>query len=80
MNERSRVEVIWHDAHSIGQGEWCSSSDISEEPCVVTTIGWLLPGAKEDHVVIAQSITNEGDLDSVLCVPVGMVKSMKILC
>jgi hypothetical protein len=41
MTERSRVLVVWHDAHS--HTEWCDITDIGDEPYVVNTVGWLLP-------------------------------------
>lgn len=78
MIERTKVLVVWHDAHSEGDG-WCDVDDIDEEPCVVETIGWLLPDRKRDHVVVAQSITNSDQLDAMLCIPVGMIRSMRVV-
>jgi len=77
-SERPSVLVVWHDAHSESAG-WCQLSDIDDAPCVVHTVGLLLPNAKRDHVVIAQSRTSSDALDGVLCIPVGMVKSMVVL-
>lgn len=79
MSDLSMVLVVWHDAHAASSGDWCELNDIDDQPCVVHTVGWLLPGVKADHVVVAQSVTDDDSLDSVLCVPVGMVKSMSIL-
>lgn len=76
--DRTRVLVVWHDAHSLGD-DWCELSDISDEPCVVETIGWLLADKKAGHVVVVQSITGDDSLDSVLCIPVGMVQSVQVL-
>lgn len=76
--DRTKVVVVWHDAHSVGDG-WCELSDIGDEPCVVETVGWLLAERKEGHIVVAQSITSDDGLDSVLCIPVGMVKSVTAL-
>jgi hypothetical protein len=78
MNEKMRVEVIWHDAHTVAS-TWIEFSDIGEDPCEVTTLGWLLADAKPDHVVVAQSMTDDDSLDSVLCIPVGMVKKVRII-
>ncbi len=77
MTERSRVLVVWHDAHS--HTEWCDITDIGDEPYVVNTVGWLLPDAKPNHVVVAQSVSDDDSLDSVLSIPVGMVQSLTIL-
>lgn len=78
MIERTRVLVIWHDAHAVTD-EWCDLSDIDSEPCVVETVGFLLDNAKHGHVVVAQSITNDDGLDAVMCIPVGMVQSVQVL-
>jgi len=76
--ERTKVLVVWHDAHSLADG-WCELSDIGEEPCVVETVGWLLAERKKNHLVVAQSITSDDALDSVLSIPVGMVVSLTVL-
>jgi hypothetical protein len=76
--QRTKVLVVWHDAHSLSN-DWCELSDIDNEPCVVETIGWLLSNTKSDHVVVAQSITGDDSLDSILCIPVGMVQSVQVL-
>lgn len=77
----SIVCVTWHDAHTDTE-TWTPISDIDADPCVVRTVGFLLPNAKVDHVVVAQSFIDyaddERDVDSVLCIPVGMVKSMVV--
>jgi len=78
-NEHSRVLVVWHDAHAINEGGWCEETDIDDEPCVVESLGWLLADRKRGHVVLAQSITNDGNLDSVLAIPVGMVQKVVVL-
>ena len=76
----SAVRVVWHDAHSESGGGWISRDEIDREPCVVETVGWLVPDAKPEHLVIAQSrIAADDSLDSVLCVPVGMVRAVHLL-
>jgi len=77
MVERTKAIVVWHDAHA--EPSWVDLDDIDQEPLVVETCGWLLPEAKNGHVVIAQSITNEDGLDNVLCVPVNMVVSVRVI-
>lgn len=76
--ERTRVLVVWHDAHTVADG-WCELGDLDDEPCVVETLGFLLADRKAGHVVVAQSITGDDGLDSVLCIPVGMVQSVQVL-
>lgn len=76
--ERTRVLVVWHDAHTVSSG-WCELSDVDDEPCKVETLGWLLPNQKAGHVVVVQSITDDDGLDSVLCIPVGMVQSVSVI-
>lgn len=79
MVNRSKVLVVWHDAHS-GDDGWHTAGEIDSEPCVVESVGWLLPDAKAGHVVVVQSVlTHDESIDGVLCVPVGMVVSVQIL-
>ena len=72
------VEVIWHDAHA-DTTSWIDMSDIDSDPCVVTSIGILLPNAKPDHIVLAQSQNSFDQIDCVLSIPVGMVQSMRAI-
>jgi hypothetical protein len=72
------VLVIWHDAFAITD-TWIEVEDIDDEPCVTHSVGWLLPDAKKDHVVICQSTNSEDTIDSVLAIPVAMVKDTKLL-
>lgn len=67
-----RVEIDWHDAHAYSE-HWTSLDEIEEEPCLVRTVGWLLPDAKPGHIVVAQSLNSLDGIDCVLCIPVGMV-------
>lgn len=79
MVTRSMVLVVWHDAHSNVTG-WEEIDEIDNEPCVVETVGWLIPDAKRGHVVVAQSwIRDSETIDSVLSIPVGMVQQIQIL-
>ena len=78
MSDLTYVEIIWHDAHA-DTTSWIELDDIGNDPGVVVSVGQLLPSAKKDHVVICQSSNTEEQLDCVLCVPVGMVKSMRVL-
>ena len=72
------VEVIWHDAHA-DTSNWIELDEIDSEPCVVTSIGILLPDSKPDHIVLTQSQNSFNQIDCVLAIPVGMVKSMRAI-
>ena len=74
------VLVTWHDAHS-GAESWINIKDLDTEPAEVQSVGFLLAtsdGGKPDHVTLYQS-RNEDSLDHVLHIPVGMVRTMKVL-
>ena len=74
------VLVTWHDAHS-GAESWINIKDLDTEPAEVQSVGFLLAtsdGGKPDHVTLYQS-RNEDSLDHVLHIPVGMVRTIKVL-
>jgi hypothetical protein len=76
----SVVLVSWHDAHS-GAESWINIKDLDTEPAEVQSVGFLLAmsdGGKHGHVTLYQS-RNEDSIDHVLHIPVGMVKSIKVL-
>lgn len=77
--ERATVVLVeWLDAHAASDG-WCYGGELEAEGCLVRTIGFLLPDAKPDHVSVAQSIADDDDLYHVFCIPVGMVRSMRVV-
>lgn len=74
------VLVTWHDAHS-GAESWINIKDLDTDPAEVQSVGFLLAtsdGGKPDHITLYQS-RNEDSVDHVLHIPVGMVKSVKVL-
>jgi hypothetical protein len=71
------VLVEWHDAHAFS--EWMNASDLDQEPYLVKTVGWMLPNVKPSHVVIAQSLGSDDQIDGVLSIPVAMVQRTVIL-
>jgi hypothetical protein len=74
------VLVTWHDAHS-GAESWINIKDLDTEPAEVQSVGFLLAtsdGGKPGHVTLYQS-RNEDSVDHVLHIPVGMVKTIKVL-
>ena len=72
------VEVLWDDAHT-DMDSWVAVGDLDLEPCSVLTVGLLLAEVKPKHIAIAQSWNVSGEVDSVLFIPVGMVRSMRVL-
>lgn len=80
MKPSTIVHIVWHDAHSDSH-TWTSIDDIGDEPCVVHTVGYLLVDKKPNHVTVVQSFidVDEPDVDSVLSIPIGMVRSMVVL-
>lgn len=80
-SEHTMVLVTWTDAHTATE-TWTCVDDIGSEPCIVHSCGFLLPvddGGKPNHVTIFQSETDTGTVDSVLCIPVGMVRDVVVL-
>jgi hypothetical protein len=69
------IQVTWHDAHAVSD-TWTSRDDLDNEPCIVTSIGYLIAGVKVNHVVISQSIIMDesNQIDHVIAIPNGMVK------
>ena len=72
------AEIVWHDAHA-DTTSWIELDDIGNDPCVVISVGILLPETKPDHIVLAQSQNSFDQLDCVLAIPVAMVKSMRAI-
>jgi len=75
--ELEMVRVTWHDAHSVGGGDWAWIEDDEDDgPMVVNHLGYLLPvdkGGKENHVTLCFGMTSEGALDSRIHIPAGMI-------
>ena len=75
-NDRQYVEVVWFDAHAVTHS-WTAVEELDRDECVVRSVGMLLDGAKDGHVVLAQSmISGEETVDNVLAIPNGMVRQM----
>jgi len=74
------VRVTWHDAHAVTE-TWTSQHDIDNEPCIVVTIGHLLPKVKSGHVLVGQSVIDGDDpaVDNVIAIPFGMIKKIEKL-
>lgn len=79
MKTDQLVRITWIDAHAVTDG-WTGVDELDDEPCVVTSVGLLLPETKPGHVVLAQSwIEDTDDLDGVLAIPLGMVRRIDTL-
>ena len=72
------VLVIWHDAYARVNNEWIDKTELTDEPCVIQTVGWLLAtGPKSKHLTVYQSGSREDDdVDNVIKIPRGMVKKV----
>jgi len=68
------IQITWHDAHSVAPS-WVEKGEIDNGPCVVVSIGWLIPNSKPDHIVIAQSYNDSDAYDHVLAIPEKMIVS-----
>jgi hypothetical protein len=69
------IQVTWHDAHAVSE-TWTTREELDSEPCIVTSIGYLIAGVKANYVVISQSlILDDTDhIDHVIAIPHGMIK------
>ena len=66
------VLITWADSHDIGDG-WLHPDQLDNGACIVTTVGYLMPGAKAGHVVVVQSESDDGTIRHAFAIPVGMV-------
>jgi hypothetical protein len=74
--EHPLVMIVWHDAHTIDNDEWHELSDLTDEPCVVSSIGYLLSKRNARHLILAQSVTDDKGVDNVLFIPNRMVRKV----
>lgn len=72
------ARVIWHDAHDQSE-TWMDITEIDGDPCVVTSVGYLIEASKPAHIVLAQSVTDQTTIDNVVAIPLGMVQSIEEL-
>jgi hypothetical protein len=72
------VLVIWHDAYARVNNEWINKTELTDDPCVVQTVGWLLDAPpRSQHVTIFQSgAPDDDDVDNVIKIPRGMVQEI----
>ena len=78
-NDLRLVAITWADAHADCY-EWTGLADVEDTgDYLVRSVGILLVDAKRGHVSIAQSMTPDEDVDSVLHIPKGMVRRVEAL-
>jgi len=79
LTDMPLVCVTWHDAHSLDNNEWHTDTDITDEPCVVRSVGYWLKRPRARHICLVQSCADDEGLDNVLLIPLGMVKKVERL-
>lgn len=73
------VRIVWADSHDVGTNEWLDPGALDDGPCIVVTVGYLLPEAKAGHLLVCQSMSDNGDVRGVFAIPVGMVQELTAL-
>ena len=76
MKKIKLVVVVWRDAHSVDDGWQWLDIPTESDPLTVTSVGWQLDGkhgGKRGHISIAQSVTDQRAICSILHIPKGMV-------
>lgn len=76
------VLVTWADAHAAPH-EWTPLEELADDndEFLVRSVGFLADDyGKHGHVTLVQSITPDDDADHTLHIPVGMVRSVVVLC
>lgn len=77
------VHVRWADAHDGAHG-WQELDNYEDDgEVLIDTVGFLIPadepGGKRDHVTVWQTI-NHGEGINPFHIPVGMVRTLTVLC
>ena len=71
------VEVLWDDATELD--EWQEESDEEElKPCLILSVGFLVVRTKS-YIVICQDLSHDRMRNGRSQIPMGMVKSIKVL-
>lgn len=79
MSDYQLVKVTWLDAHAVTVG-WEAIAELDPDPCVVESVGFVLPDVKAGHVTLAQSfIAGNEEVDHVLSIPMKMVTRLEKL-
>jgi hypothetical protein len=75
-NKLKSVYIKWLDAHD-ELDTWIASEDIEKEPCVITSLGFLIENGKPEHVTLAQSYSDELLYNNIIYIPNAMVIETK---
>lgn len=70
------VAVVWEDAHS--SAAWMEASEVKLEPCIATTVGFLIM-EDDDRILVADSLVDMEQMHTisgVTTIPRGMVRSI----
>lgn len=78
-----KVVVRWWDAHAV-YCLWGEPDDIGQEPELVETVGWLLPGVKANHTVVVLNKIEYCEehaqmVDTGIAIPNEMVVEVRLL-
>lgn len=74
-----RVEICWRDAHDGAPQGWHEPEELDRDPCIVRTVGWLIPHHKPGHATVCSSWSTTGHIAEVTCIPLGMVQRIHSL-
>jgi hypothetical protein len=69
--------VTWKDACSTDP--WTSVDDLEAKPMFCTTIGFLISKPKADCLLLASTLSDEGDACCVMHIPTGCVVAVRHL-
>lgn len=72
-----KLQVTWIDSTSYANPPW--REDFEGVRCIVNvTLGFELKRTK-DHLILAQSVSEEGSLGGVFVIPAGCIKKLTVL-
>ena len=71
----SWAAVVWGDAHADSAGGWVHPTYRDTLPYLVTSVGHVV-APKPDHISLCLNLAEDGNEDSHIHIPLGMVKSV----
>lgn len=72
------VLVHWLDAHD-ETDTWVDVKEIEKDPCIITSIGFVIENGKPNHLTLAQSYSDELLYNNIIYIPNGMVVDTTII-
>jgi hypothetical protein len=79
LKDAPLVRVTWHDAYVHSNDGWKQLHDIHDEPQVVYSVGHWHRVPKAKHLILVQTVAEDGEIDNVLLIPMGMVRKIERL-